>query len=91
MDFNAMLGKFPIGAPQLEYGQITFKPTEEEDTAKRKRYALEQLYERTKQIVEANRDVFEVLVPILVERKTMVGPAVMSLIGDKVKAWECDT
>jgi len=91
MDFNAMLGKFPIGAPQLEYGQITFKSMEEEDKAKRKRYAIEQLYERTKQIVEDNRDVFDVLVPVLVEKKTLVGPDVMALIGERVKPWECDT
>ena len=90
MDFNAMLGKFPIGMPHMEYGQVTFKPMEEEDKAKRKRYALERLYERTKQIVSDNREVFDILVPILVEKKTLVGPDVMALIGDKVKAWECD-
>jgi len=88
MDFNAMLGKFPIGTPQLEYGQITFKPTEEEDKAKRKRHAIEVLYERTKQIVKQNNDAFDTLVPALVEKKTLVGPDILELIGEKIVEWK---
>ena len=78
MAFNGMLGKFPSSHDDKAF-------------MKSKRAKLEELYDRTKSIVEKNRSVFDILVPVLVEKKTMTGQEVMSLIGEKVEAWQSIT
>jgi cell division protease FtsH len=75
MAWNGMLGRLPL-------------EPEDKRLLKPMREKMNELWERTKTIVEQNRDVFDSLVPALVEKRTLAGPEVMELIGEKVKKWE---
>lgn len=72
MAFNGMLGRLPLS---LDDKRLQ-KPMREK---------MEELWEKSKRIVEENAGVFDEIVPVLTEKRTLTGPEVMTLIGHRVK------
>ena len=90
MAFNGMLGKLPVGRTVItDAKQSVF--ADETDMNTRKQHAMDVLYSRTKNIIEENREVFDLIVPVLVKQKTLTGPEVMELIGKEVKPYVVGT
>lgn len=82
MYFNGMLSDIPPVGEMKQVGMGSAKlPIGGEEPKKEK---MEELWNRTLNIVRANKEAFEAIVPVLVDRKTMVGPEVLELLEGKI-------
>jgi ATP-dependent Zn protease len=87
MEFNGMLGVVPLGKQKVEHGIRSWDFAEEKESAKRKREKLDELWERTKLIIDKNKHLFPILIDLLVERKSLTSDEIIELVDDKIVRW----